>query len=393
MKTVGVDATCWANRRGYGRFTRELLKAMVAAAPQWNFVFFADTAAARLIDVSAPNLRIVTVAQSFAPTQAAAADGSRSVADMARLSIAVARHSLDAFFSPSVYSYFPLPPRLPAVITVHDAIADRFPELTLPSARARLFWRAKVALALFQASLVLTVSEFAADEIESVLGVSRARIRVTEEAPSSVYQPGSSPDEIRAVAARIGLPAHARWFMYVGGFNPHKLVDVLVRAHTRLVRRDGAAAPYLVLAGTLDGDVFHGALEQIRRSIDEEGSASHVIWPGFVSDEDLRHLHCGAIALALPSANEGFGLPAIEAAACGTPVVATRQSPLPQLLEGGGLFVTPYDVEGLAAALTSLADDQALRAKLGRAALAGASALSWHRSAAHALAALGEVIA
>ena len=391
MKTIGVDATCWANRRGYGRFTRELLNAMVAAAPHWNFVFFADAAAARLIDLAAPNVRIVTVAQSFAPTEAAAAGGSRSVADMARLSIAVARTSLDAFFSPSVYSYFPLPPRLPAVITVHDAIADRFPELTLPSARARLFWRAKVTLALWQASLVLTVSEFAAAEIESVLGVARARVRVTEEAPSSVYQPGSSPAQIHAIAARVGLPASARWFIYVGGFNPHKLVDVLVRAHAHLVRRYGAAAPYLVLAGTLDGDVFHGALEQIRRSIDEEGSASHVIWAGFVSDEELRHLHCGAIALALPSASEGFGLPAIEAAACGTPVVATRQSPLPQLLEGGGLFVTPHDVEGLTAALTSLAEDQALRAKLGHAALARASALSWQRSAGHALAALGEV--
>ena len=90
MKTIGVDATCWANRRGYGRFTRELLNAMVAAAPHWNFVFFADAAAARLIDLATPNVRIVTVAQSAAPTQAAAAGGSRSVADMDRLSIAVA---------------------------------------------------------------------------------------------------------------------------------------------------------------------------------------------------------------------------------------------------------------------------------------------------------------
>lgn len=387
-----MDATCWANRRGYGRFTRELVGAMVAAAPDWTFVFFADRTSAALVELSAANVRIVTVAQSAPPTEAASADGSRSPVDMMRLSYAVARASLDAFFSPSVYTYFPLPPRLPAVITLHDAIAERFPELTLPSTRARLFWRAKVTLALWQAHRVLAVSDFAADEIETVLRVPRSRIRVSDEAPSAVYQPGASTEQIRAVATRVGLPFGARWFTYVGGFNPHKLVDVLVRAHARLVRRLGPSAPYLVLAGTLDKDVFHGALTRIRAAIEEEQSGSHVIWAGFVSDDDLRCLHCGGLALALPSVSEGFGLPAVEAAACGSPVIATTQSPLPKVLEGGGLFVTPYDLDGLTAALFAIADDPTLVVRLGETARIRASALSWRRSAERALDALHEVV-
>jgi glycosyltransferase involved in cell wall biosynthesis len=390
---VGVDATCWANGRGYGRFTRELLRAMSAAAPTWTFVCFVDARARAQFDLVADNVRLVEVAQSASPTDAAAADGSRSPFDMLRLTRAVFRTKLDVFFSPSVYTYFPLPPGLRTVVTVHDAIADRFPELTLPSRRARLFWRAKVSLALWQARRVLTVSDYAANDIADVLGVPRSRIRVAVEAPSAIYTPSPSCEVIRHAAARAGLPDGARWFIYVGGFNPHKNVDLLVRAHARLVRDTGPLAPYLVLVGTLSDDVFHGAQADIRRAIAEEGTSDRIIWTGFVADEDLRHLHSGALALALPSTCEGFGLPAVEAAACGTPVVATTASPLPRLLEGGGLFVDPGDLPALASALATLAGDETTRLRLAACALSRARALSWTRSAEAAIAALEEAVA
>ncbi|MBK8005443.1 MAG: glycosyltransferase [Gemmatimonadetes bacterium] len=140
---------------------------------------------------------------------------------MLRLTRAVWRSAPDVFFSPSVYTYFPLPPGQRAVVTVHDAIAERFPELTLPSPRARLFWRLKVGLALRQARLVLTVSDFAAGEIAEVLGIQKGRIRVTSEAPAAEYAPSEDKKAIAALAARVGVPAGARWFTYVGGFNPH----------------------------------------------------------------------------------------------------------------------------------------------------------------------------
>lgn len=390
---VGVDATCWANGRGYGRFTRELLRAMTLAAPDWTFVCFVDARARARFDLDTPNVRLVEVAQSVSPTDAAAADGSRSPLDMLRLTRAVATAGLDVFFSPSVYTYFPLPPRLRAVVTVHDAIADKFPELTLPSFRARAFWRAKVSLALWQATRVLTVSDYAANEIVDVLGVRRERIRVAVEAPSPTYVPSTDADEVRALARRVGLPDQARWFTYVGGFNPHKNVDVLVRAHARLVRADRARAPYLVLIGTLSDDVFHGAQGDIRRAIAEEGTGDRVIWTGFLPDEEVRHLHSGALGLALPSTCEGFGLPAVEAAACGTAVIATTESPLPQLLDGGGLFVAPRDLDGLADALDRLARDEPGRQAMATRALSRARDLSWDRSAAAALAALREAVA
>lgn len=386
---VGVDATCWANIRGYGRFTREICTAMVELAKGDEFVFFADEAAARVFELRASNVRLVTVAQSVAPTEAASADSSRSVVDMLRLTRAVMRSSIDVFFSPSVYTYFPLPPRTRALVCIHDCIAERYPELTLPSKRARLFWNAKVKLALKQARLVLTVSDYSARDLASVLHVPREKIRVSTEAPAPAFRPSESQREIDAAAQRIGLAPGARWFVYVGGFNPHKHVDAIVRAHAALAR-ESKAPPHLLLVGSVDKDVFHGDQFRIRKAIQDAGTEQLVHWTGFVEDGELRHLHSGAIALLLPSQCEGFGLPAVEAAACGAPVIATVESPLPELLEGGGRFVQPGDEAALAGAMLELASDETTRKQLGNKALARARAMTWPRGAQAALDALRE---
>jgi glycosyltransferase involved in cell wall biosynthesis len=388
---IGIDATCWANGRGYGRFARELVPVMAAQGAAHQFTCFVDDHAAERFDLAHPNVRAVRVRQSVSPTTAAAADGRRSVPDMLRLTTAVAREKLDVFFSPSVYTYFPLPPRLPAVVTVHDAIAERYPELTLPSRRARLFWRSKVALALWQARLILTVSDFAADEIAAVLRVPRSRLRVALEAPAPAYVPSQSATDVKAVAARVGLPAGSRWFVYVGGFGPHKNVDLVVRAHAA-VAAASSSPPHLVLVGAKTGDVFHSDQGRIQRAVTESGTESLVHWPGFLPDAELRHLHSAALALLLPSMCEGFGLPAVEAAACGTPVVATTASPLPQLLDGGGVFVAPGDQAALTAALFQLLDDEPARQAMGVRARARAGELSWARGARATLDVLSEAI-
>jgi glycosyltransferase involved in cell wall biosynthesis len=189
------------------------------------------------------------------------------------------------------------------------------------------------------------------------------------------------------------MPPGARWFVYVGGFNPHKNVDAVVRAHAALVKEADSSAPHLLLVGTIDKDVFHGDQATIRRAIAEAGTDSLVHWTGFVPDSELRHLHSGAVALVLPSANEGYGLPAVEAAACGAPVIATTASPLPELLEGGGIFVRPGDEVALLAALRTMLCDEAARTAMARVARGRASQLSWDRGAATTLAALREAAA
>lgn len=392
---IGIDGGCLANDRGYGRYARELLAEMVGLAPDDDFVFFLDPASEARFALGGDNVHVLRVAQRRAPSVAAAADGYRSPADMLRFTRAVWGARPDVFFCPSVYTYFPLPPRQRAVVAIHDAIAERFPSRTLPSARARLFWAAKVRLAVFQAELVLAVSEFAADDIARVIGVPRPRIRVAVEAPARVFRPSESEELVRAAAGRLGLPEGARWFVYVGGFSPHKNLDVLVRAFAgALGGESGSDRPtYLLLVGKLSGDAFHSCVDDVRGEVAAQGLEERVVWTGFVADEELRHLYSGATALVLPSDCEGFGLPAVEAAACGASVVATTESPLPELLEGGGIFVEPRDQGALQAALSRMLSDGEGRRRMAAAALERSRLLSWERCAQEALGAIREAAA
>ena len=388
---IGIDATCWANTRGYGRFTRELVEAMVAENRDHEFHCFLDELSAAGFGLRAPKLTTVVVDQA-APPALAGAGGRRSLRDMLRFTSAVRRSKLDAFFFPSASGYFPLPVGLPTVVTVHDGIVERLASSQRMTWKDRAIWRAQIKLAMMQSKIVLTVSEYAAREIASNFGIAPGRLRVTLEGVSQAYRPSRSEAEIRAAASRAGLPAGASWLMYVGGFGPHKHVDLIVRAHAEVVKRRPDSRLMLVLVGHHD-DGLEADVSGIREVIKACGTEHLVRWVGFLPDGEVRHLHSGALALILASSSEGFGLPAVEAARCGTPIIATTESPLPELLEGGGLFIKPGDLAALTGAIdriTAKENDEERRA-MGRRALERASALSWARAGRVALDALEEV--
>jgi alpha-1,3-rhamnosyl/mannosyltransferase len=188
------------------------------------------------------------------------------------------------------------------------------------------------------------------------------------------------------------VPQGAPWFTYVGGFNPHKRLDLIIRAHAT-VARASARPPHLLLVGTTSGDVFFGESGKLRTLVAECGTEALVHWTGFVPDEALRALHSGAVANLLPSECEGFGLPSVEAAASGAPVIATTESPLPELLAGGGIFVTPGDLDALTAAMHRLLTDSPFREQCAATALERARALTWAAGARATLDALCEAAA
>jgi len=385
---VGIDLSCWSNRRGYGRFTRGLVGAL-ARRGDHDYVFFIDKPSATSGDLPAAGRRVV-VPTSVAPSEAAGADSSRSLVDMWRMSSGVAAEPLDVFFFPSVYTYFPLRRRLPTIVAIHDVIAEDYPDLVFSRRLEWWRWRLKSWVARRQATHLVAVSEHAGRGIERRFGKPKRPIHIVGEAPDPAFRRLSEDETDHQLLHRFGLE-ETPFLIYLGGVNPHKQVPSLVDAVAELRRRPGLGALKLVVVGDVEGDNFNPGAAELRQRIEGRGVEKAVRFTGYLNDDEVTQLMNQAKVLVLPSLAEGYGLPAVEAAACGTPVVATSNSPLPELLRGGGLFVEPGSTEQLTEALGELLGDEGARRGCGEMALERARHLTWDRSAEQFLALLATI--
>ncbi|WP_337174175.1 glycosyltransferase family 1 protein [Paludisphaera sp.] len=375
-----------ANRRGFGRFARRILSAFapMAAARGHEVVVAVDSPSAGSVEIPGAATPLV-VGLRAAPSAAASAGGRRGVLDMLAMGRAVSRARLDLMYFPATYSFYPVwnVPRV--VVTMHDTLTMEHPELVFPSWKGRLAWSLKEAVAVRSADRIVTVSETSRRYLLSRLRCGPDRLRVVSEAADSIF--GPIVDEARATAAlaRYGVPAGARYVLYVGGLSPHKNLPRLVEAFAKAA----GPADLLVLTGDFH-DVFHTHVPEIRAAIARVGLEDRVVLTGFVPDEDLAALYGRAHALAFPSLLEGFGLPAVEAMACGCPVAASRAGSLPEVVGDAGILFDPLDVDDIARGLGELLHDPARRDELSALALRRASTFDWDRSAATLLACVEE---
>lgn len=385
---IGVDATCWSNRRGYGRFARALLTATLAVDRSNHYVFFTDQPADEF--PMPPNVEVVRIAAGVPTIQAAAANGRRSLGDMWAVSRAISGRKLDLFFFPSVYSYVPLTSSTPELVTIHDVIPELFPQMVFPTWQSKLFWRTKVSLACMQARRIVTISEYSRRKMTDVLGIRPERVRVVNEAGDPVFR--RVPDlDPAPIYQRLGLPVGTPLVSYVGGFSPHKNLFLLVDVLRELVAQPEFNHVRLVLAGDFQGDAFFSCYRELKQQVEQAGLQERVLFPGYMRDEDLLALLNCTTVLALPSFCEGFGLPAVEAAACGAPVLVTTESPLPELLGEGAIALAPQDRAGWRDALACVLRDKELRARMTMAAMRAAATLSWEHSARQLLEIFDEV--
>ncbi len=377
---IGIDATTWANRRGYGRFTRGLLPKLAEQANPERLVLFLDRVSAS-DDNLPPGVRQVVVPLDDIPTRAASAQGHRSVADLLRMSRAVAASPLDLFFFPSAYTYFPLIRPVRTVVTIHDVIAESHPFLVFPKRRREWFWRAKMLLARLQADLILTVSETSRRAIIDKFALRPGKVTAIPEGPDPIFRPRPASPTRTAALARYGLAEGERFLLYVGGFSPHKNLATLLRAHAELIREPGHANVRLVMVGDYTSDSFYSCFADLVRLQSELQLTEAVSFVGYVPDADLAELYPAAQALVLPSFDEGFGLPILEAMASGTPVVASNRGAMPEVLNGAGRLFEPTSVADLTAALAGVLDDERARSEMARRGLERAESYTWTRSA------------
>ena len=378
---IAVDATCWHNRRGYGRHARALLGALVRQDRNNRYTLFLDsTESAEPL----PEGCAVRVLSSSAPTVvAASANGRRSVGDMWRMSRALSSREFDLVLFPTIYSYVPTFGRARKLVMMHDVIAETFPRLTVPRLSARVFWNAKVGLGRMQADALVTVSDYSRAAILRRFGTDPRRVFTVGEAADPIFRRLEHAEPGPALR-QAGIGGGGRTVVYVGGFSPHKNLEALVSAFARIAGRSEYADVRLVMVGETSRDAFHTYYWKIAAQVDALGLRDRVVFTGYMADDELVVLLNLSSVLVLPSLMEGFGLPAVEAAACGCPVIATNASPLEGLLGAGGIYIEP-DEDAIMKALETVLSSRALRCRMGAAGAAAAARLTWDAAAGQML--------
>ena len=375
---VGVDACCWLNRRGYGRHARSLFEALLRIDTKNRYTMVVDSPeAVPLLPAAAEAL---VVAAGGTAVQAASADGRRSLSYAWRMGRAIAGGGFDLLIFPTVYTFVPVPSRAPKIVFIHDVIPETFPELTTPGLSARLWWRTKVLTGIGMAELIVTVSEVAREGIVRRFGVDPDRVKVAGEAADPVFRllEHAAPTE---KLLSLGFDASRRHVVHVGGFSPHKNLATLLEAFQRLAASPEFDDCVLWLVGDTEGDTFLTEVCPLRARSASAGLESRVVFTGFLPDQDLVSLLNLASVLAMPSLMEGFGLPAMEAAQCGCPVIAAASNPAARMLGEGALLVDPPDAKSLEGALRRVLVSGSLRASMGKAARDASGSVSWDAAA------------
>lgn len=262
--------------------------------------------------------------------------------DQVSLPKALAADGVSVFLSP--YYKGPLVAPCPVVLTIHDLLFIRYTGHRRPVYDATMTGLAR--LYARRAAAIVTDSEHSKRAIVARLGVAPSKVTAIPVALGPEFKPEALTDEVKL---RCGISSP--YILYVGNFKPHKNLPRLLRAYASLPGplRAGHA---LVLAG---GDAAgRRPLEELAARV---GVGDRVIFPGLVADADLPSLYAGAALFVLPSLDEGFGLPALEAMACGAPVVASNRGALPEVVADAGLLVDAEDEAGIADAMARALSD------------------------------------
>ncbi|HVV77888.1 MAG TPA: glycosyltransferase family 1 protein [Mycobacteriales bacterium] len=368
---VLVDATAVpADRGGVGRYVDGLLGALGAAGT--DFAIVCQRADAERYSQVAPQATMVPGPPAIAHRPA------RLAWEQTGLPLVAQQLAVDVIHSP--HYTMPLRAGRPVVVTIHDATFFTAPEDI--AAVKGTFFRSAIRTALRRATRVIVPSKATRDELVRVLDADPTMLDVAYHGVDpQLFHPPTDAEKAR-VAARLGI--RGEYVAFLGVLEPRKNVPALIRGWVEAVSwRDDP--PALVLAGGRGWD------EDVDAAVAEVPSHLRVVRPGYLRFADLPGYLGGAIAVAFPSHGEGFGLPVLEAMACGTPVLTTQRLSLPEV-GGDAVAYTEPDAASIGAALSALLDDAARRRTLADAALARAQEFTWAASAEAHLAAYARAV-
>jgi len=356
---IAIDARKWRDY-GIGTYVRNLVRHLATLDRETTYFLFCDRA-------DEPTLR--DLAENFVPV----VEDSSGYSLQEHFTIPAKLHKLGAQLLHSPHYVLPLLCRKRAIVTIHDCIHLLFPQY-LPNRAAYQYAKAMMGHAVRHSDLVLTVSEASRRDILHFYPRADAdRLQVIPNAIDEAILEDPGEEEMERVQERYQI--RGRFVLYAGNIKPHKNLERLVAAFGQIKQRPGHEDVKLLIIG--DEINRYGSL---RRSVEAAGVRQDVRFFGFVPSKTLSALYRLASVFAFPSLYEGFGLPPLEAMACGTPVVTSRISSLPEVVGDAALLVDPYSTEDIALGLERVLGDDALRAELSTRGRARVKQFSWERS-------------
>lgn len=359
---IAIDATAIPRlMAGAGVYTYQLVRALAALEADHDYVVFAHSDAFDDLARQRPRLRVVHIRARSRP--------ERLLWEQLLLPGRLRRLGIDVLHSPH-HTTPALPLPCPRVVTLHDVTFFLLPQRYPPT--RRLYFQAITRAAARLAQAIITPSDAVKRDVVRVLGVPQERVTAIAEAPAPEFAPLEDADALGRIRWRYKLPS--RYILSVGNLEPGKNRGRLIAAYGRL--RERGLQHHLVIAGQRAWR-YESDLALVRRlRLDDV-----VHFLGYVDGADMPGLYSGADLLAFPSLYEGFGLPVLEAMACGTPVVTSSVSALPEVAGDAALLVDPKDVAALTEAMERALADEALRAELRARGLQRAREFSWEKAA------------
>lgn len=371
---IGIDYTSAARQRaGIGRYTRGLVTALLGLDHGHQYSVFAATGGLEANDWRSPiereNVRIRSLPLSD--------DWLARIWHRLRLPIPVEilTGPVDVFYSPD----FALPPTrrgTRTLLTVHDLSFVHHPDAFVPALRRYL--ERVVPRSLGRADLVLADSRHTRSDLIKLFGVRSDQVKVIYPGADSRFHPHVEPSEQDRLRERYDI-GDTPYVLSVGTLQPRKNLARLIQAFARSQGRRHTNAKLLIAGGRgwLYDDILVAA-----------NAHDNVRLLGFVEEQNLPTLYRGAALFAFPSLYEGFGLPVLEAMACGVPVICSNRSSLPEVAGEAALLTNPLDVDAMSNAITRALEDSVLRAQMVDRGLAQAANFSWQQSAHQLLSAI-----
>jgi glycosyltransferase involved in cell wall biosynthesis len=261
---------------------------------------------------------------------------------------------------------------VPVVVSVHDVSFLEHPEYFTRTRRSQLKWSVKRTVD--SAAAIITGSSFSRDRILAAYPVPEQKVHVVPDAASTTFRPLGRERAQARIQQRFGC--QFPFVLSVGDLQPRKNQIGLISAFAQLLRAEPRLTHHLVLAGK---DTWFSG--RVREAARESGVGDRIHFTGFVTDDDLLELYNACDCFAFPSYYEGFGIPILEAMACGRAVACANTSSMPEVADGAGLLFDPYRSDEIARALRDLLLDAELRGRMERLGVQRAALFSWQRTA------------